>query len=219
MSLKLLILDMDGTLVDTIRDITDALNYALGPYGLNNLSIEETTPMVGEGLTRLVEKVLGNKKIQPRDEITERFLGYYSEHLTDNSTLYPGVEKTLKQLTKYRKAVISNKREYLSTRLLNELNMLKPFDLIVGSDTTPERKPSPVPVLYVCNKLGISPLESVVIGDSKYDIEAGKNAGTKTIGVTYGYGTGEQLKGADYIIDSFSELIDKGILRKIDPDL
>lgn len=219
MSLKLLILDLDGTLVDTIRDITDALNYALGPYGLNNLSIEETTPMVGEGLTRLVEKVLGNKKIQPRDEITERFLGYYSEHLTDNSTLYPGVEKTLKQLTKYRKAVISNKREYLSTRLLNELNMLKPFDLIVGSDTTPERKPSPVPVHYVCNKLGISPLESVVIGDSKYDIEAGKNAGTKTIGVTYGYGTGEQLKGADYIIDSFSELIDKGILRKIDPDL
>jgi phosphoglycolate phosphatase len=207
MPIKLLMFDLDGTLVDTSKDITNALNYALKPYGLKELTVEDTTKMVGEGLTRLVEKILGESNVQLRDAVINGFLDYYSKHLTDYSTIYPGVRETLGRLNGYKKAVISNKRESLSTRLLEELSLNKYFDLVIGSDTTPERKPSPVPVIYVVSKFGISPQESMMVGDSNYDIEAGKKAGVKTVAVTYGYKEKEYLKDADYMIDEFRDLL------------
>ncbi|MBE0426015.1 MAG: HAD-IA family hydrolase [Nitrospirae bacterium] len=210
MTVKLLMFDLDGTLVDTSMDITNALNYALNFYGFKELTIGDTTKMVGEGITRLVEKLLGESKSRLMDAVIKRFLDYYSEHLTDYSTIYPGVSETLERLNGYRKAVISNKRESLSTRLLEELNLSKYFELVIGSDTAPKRKPSPVPVIYVVSKLGISPQESMMIGDSNYDIEAGKKAGVITVAVTYGYKEKEYLKDADYMIDEFNNLL--GIL-------
>jgi phosphoglycolate phosphatase len=207
MPIKLIIFDLDGTLVDTSRDITNALNYALNPCGLKNLTVEDTIKMVGEGITRLIEKVLGAEKSQMKDEVIKRFLEYYSEHLTDYSSIYPHVRETLEKLDGYKKAVISNKREYLSTELLEKLDLLKYFELVVGSDTTEERKPSPVPVIYVFARLGITPHESMIVGDSNYDIEAGKKAGVKTVAVTYGYRERQYLKNADYMIDSIVDLL------------
>ena len=206
MQIKLIIFDLDGTLVDTSGDITNALNYALKPYGLRDLTVEDTIKMVGEGITRLIEKLLENERIQMRDTVIKRFLDYYSEHLVDFSTLYPHVRETLEKLNDYKKAVISNKREYLSTRLLDKLDLLKYFDLVVGSDTTSERKPSAIPVIYVFTKLGVNPDESIIVGDSNYDIEAGKKAGLKTVAVTYGYRERQYLIDADYIIDSMKDL-------------
>ena len=156
MPVKLLIFDLDGTLVDTCGDITNALNYALNNYGMEGLTVESTKQLVGEGLTRLVEKVLGAEKDRLRDDVMGRFLAYYSEHLTDYSVAYPYVRETLEALGGYRKAVISNKRESLSARLLDMLDLRKYFDLVVGSDTTPEKKPSPVPVIYVLKTLEVS---------------------------------------------------------------
>ncbi len=121
--------------------------------------------------------------------------------------LYPHVRETLEKLNGYKKAVISNKREYLSTRLLDKLELLKYFDLVVGSDTTSERKPSAIPVIYVFTKLGVNPDESIIVGDSNYDIEAGKKAGLKTVAVTYGYRERQYLIDADYIIDSMKDLL------------
>ncbi|MDP2755800.1 MAG: HAD-IA family hydrolase [Nitrospirota bacterium] len=207
MQIKLIIFDLDGTLVDTSGDITNALNYALKPYGLRDLTVEDTIKMVGEGITRLIEKLLENERIQMRDTVIKRFLDYYSEHLVDFSTLYPHVRETLEKLNDYKKAVISNKREYLSTRLLDKLDLLKYFDLVVGSDTTSERKPSAIPVIYVFTKLGVNPNESIIVGDSNYDIEAGKKAGLKTVAVTYGYRERQYLIDADYIIDSMKDLL------------
>jgi len=207
MQIKLIIFDLDGTLVDTSGDITNALNYALKPYGLRDLTVEDTIKMVGEGITRLIEKLLENERIQMRDTVIKRFLDYYSEHLVDFSTLYPYVRETLEKLNDYKKAVISNKREYLSTRLLDKLDLLKYFDLVVGSDTTSERKPSAIPVIYVFTKLGVNPDESIIVGDSNYDIEAGKKAGLKTVAVTYGYRERQYLIDADYIIDSMKDLL------------
>jgi phosphoglycolate phosphatase len=207
MSVKLIMFDLDGTLVDTGRDITNALNYALRPYGLSELTVEVTVKMVGEGLTRLIEKVIGEEKGQLRDAVKKRFLDYYSEHLTDYSKTYPHVRETLENLSFYKKAVISNKREYLSANLLDKLVLLKYFDLVVGSDTTSERKPSAVPVIHVINKLGVALHESIIVGDSPYDIEAGKKAGVKTIAVTYGYGEKKNLLDADYMIDSIESLL------------
>ena len=207
MQIKLIIFDLDGTLVDTSGDITNALNYALKPYGLRDLTVEDTIKMVGEGITRLIEKLLESERIQMRDTVIKRFLDYYSEHLVDFSTLYPHVRETLEKLNDYKKAVISNKREYLSTRLLDKLDLLKYFDLVVGSDTTSERKPSAIPVIYVFTKLGVNPDQSIIVGDSNYDIEAGKKAGLKTVAVTYGYRERQYLIDADYIIDSMKDLL------------
>jgi len=207
MPVKLIMFDLDGTLVDTVQDITNALNYALKPYGIKSLSVSDTMKMVGEGISRLVEKVLSAKKFHLKNDVIKRFLEYYSEHLTDNSREYPYVAETLEHLAKFKKAIISNKREDLSKKILEYFDLARYFDLIIGSDTTGEKKPSAVPLLYVISQLGISPEESIIVGDSEYDIEAGKRAYTKTIAVTYGYRPRESLAEADYVIDDLRELI------------
>lgn len=202
MSIKLIIFDLDGTIVDTSRDITNALNHALTSYGLNSLTVEDTKRLVGEGITRLIEKIIGDNKPGEREEIIKKFLAYYEEHLVDFSYSYPDVKETLKTLKGYTKTVISNKRESLSKRVLEKLDLLRYFDMVVGSDTTPERKPSPVPILYVLEHFHFQPDEAVIVGDSNFDIEAGKNAGVKTVAVTYGFREKEYLINADYLIDN-----------------
>jgi phosphoglycolate phosphatase len=214
MSIKLIIFDLDGTLVDTVQDITDALNYALRSYGIKKLTVSDTVKLVGEGITRLVEKVLPTGKEHLKEDMMTKFLDYYSKHLIDNSKEYPNVRETLENLAHFKKAVISNKREALSKRLLEELGLAKYFDLIIGSDTAGERKPSAKPVLYVISKLGLSTEETVVVGDSDYDIEAGEKADTKTVAVTYGYQPKGLLKKADYLIEDLRELVP--LIQKID---
>lgn len=207
MPIKLILFDLDGTLVDTSKDITTALNYALKQYGIKEHSVQETISMVGEGITRLIEKILGDKKIHMRDEIIRRFIEYYSEHLSDYSREFPYVRETLDQLNGYKKAVISNKRESLSVELLEKLDLLKYFNLVAGSDTTSEKKPSPVPIFHIMEKLDTKTYETMIVGDSNFDIEAGKKAGIKTVAVTYGYRERQYLQDADHIIDSLKELI------------
>jgi phosphoglycolate phosphatase len=174
---------------------------------MKSLTVEDTIQLVGEGISRLIEKILPMEKMHLKSEVMKRFLEHYSEHLIENSKEYPHIKETLENLTTVKKAVISNKREDLSKRLLEELGLSEYFDLIIGSDTAGERKPSPVPVLYIMNKLGLSGDESIIVGDSNYDIEAGKKAGVKTVAVTYGYRPRGSLTEADYIIDDIRELV------------
>lgn len=207
MSLKLIIFDLDGTLVDTAQDITNALNHAVEPFGIPPLSIGETTALVGEGITRLMEKVLGDRYGALGAEVQGRFIEHYTGHLTEYSAPYPNVRETLERLEGLKKAVISNKRENLSRRLLEALDLDRHFALVVGSDTVSERKPSALPILHVLSALGAGPGESIMVGDSNYDIEAGKRAGLKTVAVTYGYRDRSVLKDADHMIEDMGELI------------
>lgn len=204
--IKIIMFDLDGTLVDSSVDITNALNFATGPYGLGKVTVKETISMVGEGLTRLIEKMLGIERAAIVPEVLDRFIGYYSEHLTDFTVPYPGVRETLARLADYRKAVISNKRESLSKKLLEELDLAEYFDVVLGSDSVEEKKPSPKPLLKVLGSFSLRPGESVIVGDSNLDIEAGRAAGMKTIAVSYGFRDISLLKGADFIIDHFAEL-------------
>jgi len=205
--IKLIIFDLDGTLIDSSVDITNAINYAIGPYGGRPLTVKETISIVGEGITKLIEKLIEMNGITAdRDVVVDMFLKHYSDHLVDNSPAYPGVKETLQKLDDYKKAVISNKREALSQKILDELDLSQYLDLVVGSDTTPERKPSPVPVLHVLSKFGVRPEEAVIVGDSNFDIEAGKAAGIRTVAVTYGYRPLEMLKDADFKIDRMDKL-------------
>lgn len=209
MKIKLIIFDLDGTLVNSIADITNALNYAIEPYGFEQLTAEKTTSLVGEGVTRLIERLVGRKPADLKDVVLKRFLEYYSEHLTDFTAPYPGVRETLEMLGNYRKAVISNKREDLSKRLLETLELSGYFDIIWGSDSVSEKKPSPAPVLEMLKKLSCGPAEAVMVGDSNYDIEAGRAAGVRTVAVSYGYRHINLLKDADFLIDNMKELIFK----------
>jgi phosphoglycolate phosphatase len=207
MSINLIIFDLDGTLIDSRIDITNALNYALEPYGLEPFSVGETVKLIGEGITRLIEKVLNDRDGSLKAAVMERFLDHYSRHILDSTTEYPGVRETLERLNTYKKAVISNKKESLSRMVLDGLGLSGFFDMIIGSDTVPEKKPSPMPVLKVLSELHILPADALIVGDSNYDIDAGRAAGILTVAVTYGYRPLEVIRHADYLIDSMSELV------------
>ena len=206
MKIELIIFDLDGTLVNSSVDITNALNYAIGPYGLEKLTVAKTISLVGEGITSLIGKLVGQSGADSKNVVLKRFLDYYSDHLTDFTVPYPGVRETLEMLGDYRKAVISNKRAALSRRLLENLGLSDYFDFIWGSDSVPEKKPSPVPVLEMLKKVGCGPDETVIVGDSNVDIEAGRAAGVRTVAVSYGFRDADLLKDADFIIDSMTEL-------------
>ncbi|NOZ68684.1 MAG: HAD-IA family hydrolase [Deferribacteres bacterium] len=217
--LKLLIFDLDGTLADTSRDITDAVNYALKPFGVKEYTVEETKAMVGSGISRLLASLVppdaaarhtgDREKSESNAEIAlSRFLRYYSEHLLDNTTVYPHVETTLARLGRYSKAVVSNKREAYSREILQGLGLLKYFDVVLGSDSVREKKPSPVPILELLKRFNADRDEALVTGDSNYDIEAARAAGVKVVAVTYGFRSRESLKDADFIIDRFDGLLD-----------
>ncbi len=207
MPVKLIIFDLDGTLIDSSVDITNALNYAMEPFSSRHLTRDDTIKLVGEGISRLIGKLVGDRDEAVRAGVSERFLKHYTDHIIDYTKAYPGVAETLEKLGEYRKAVISNKRESLSRLALERLGLLKYFDLIIGSDTTPERKPSPVPVLKALSELQMAPDEAVMVGDSNYDVDAGKAAGVVTVAVTYGYRPREVIAHADYLIDGMADLI------------
>ncbi len=203
---KLIMFDLDGTLVDSARDITNALNYAVEPYGIEPLTVERTVGMVGGGLTKLMQTLLGPDRADIMPEVLIRFLEYYSAHLADFTAPYPGVPETLQRLSAFKKAVISNKREALSRKVLEILGLAGHFAIILGSDSVEEKKPSPKPLFLIMDRLGLAPSEALMVGDSIYDIQAGKAAGVRTVAVSYGYREKESLSSADYLIDHMDEL-------------
>ncbi|MGB9822370.1 HAD-IA family hydrolase [Thermodesulfovibrio sp.] len=206
--IELIIFDLDGTLVDSCEDITQALNYCLEKSGISGFSKEEVKKMVGEGVNRLIEKALDAKKIcLSVQELIECFVKYYKEHITDFSKVYPEVHATLTQLKNIKKAVISNKLTELTVKTLESLGLLQYFDFVAGSDLFPERKPSPKPIIETIKKFNTTTDKTLIVGDSELDIIAGKQAGVRTVAVTYGYREREILKEADFIIDKFSDLL------------
>lgn len=209
MAIELVIFDLDGTLVDSIEDIAGSVNYALGEIGSEPLTLDELKRLVGAGVENLLLKAagIGEHDIVKKDMLKNSFLSHYTLHIADKSRPYNNVIKTLVALAGLNKAVVSNKLFSLSKSLLDKLSMLKYFKAVYGYDSCPERKPSPMPIIKLMEQFELSVNQTIIVGDSGTDIEAGHAAGIKAVAVSYGYRAVDTLRAADYIIDDMSEII------------
>jgi len=207
--IDLLIFDLDGTLVDTKKDIAVAANHTLEKLGLPPVPEKTVHSYVGKGISNLMEGCLGPTRSSELKEAVRLFREHYGAHLTVHSRLYPGVLKVLKHFDQKKKAVLSNKIESFSSTILIQLNVLDHFDMVWGGDSGPEMKPHPHGIQTILDQLKVVPDQAVLIGDSTVDIQTGKNSGVKTCAVTYGFDTKEKLQTAspDYIIESMDELL------------
>ncbi|HEY6872577.1 MAG TPA: HAD-IA family hydrolase [Geobacteraceae bacterium] len=208
-SIKLIIFDLDGTLTDSLADLTDATNQMLAGFGRPALDCEEVRNLVGQGARRLVERAMPDAPAGEIEKGLKVFLDYNNAHIADKTTLYPGVRETLDKLRAdgMRLAVISNKNVLLCRRLLDLLGVGGYFADVLGADSLPSRKPSPEPVFKLLHDFGVAPGEAVMVGDSINDVAAGKGAGVITVGCTYGYGYADELAGADYHVAALSDLL------------
>jgi phosphoglycolate phosphatase len=198
-----LLFDLDGTLVDSIPDITLSINLLRAELDLPPLSLASTTAMVGDGASLLVERA--TKDIF-RPELIKRFITIYREHLLDNTRCYPGIEDLLSRYPAQHMAVVSNKPYSLTLGVLDGLDLRKHFDCVIGGDSLPQKKPHPEPVLEALRRLGATASNSIMIGDNHTDLRAGHAAGTALCFCAYGAGHSDEL-AYDYRVDHSSELL------------
>ncbi|WP_456391996.1 HAD family hydrolase [Persephonella sp.] len=204
--------DLDGTLIDSSKDIAVAVNYALRCLGMEELPESEIIKHVGYGGRRLMEGVLGTD----REEIIEKAVGLFREYYFANPAVYtelfPHARELLEKLKDRNKkvAIITNKYEDISRQIIKKLGIDHLVDLLVGGDTTPYKKPQPEPLLHALDRLESTEKEAIMIGDSEADIKAGRSAGLKTVFVEFGFGDREKSleENPDYIISSFKQILD-----------
>lgn len=206
MDFNLILFDLDGTLVDSARDTTDALNAAIAPFNIPRFTIQEVKDAMGGGKNRLSHLDDGTIPLD-WTVFAERFAKEYQERMTVYSSLYPGTAEVLDNLSGRKKAVVSNKRKSLTVEVLDRFGILPFFEIVVGGDSGAGRKPKPGPILQACAQLGVPAAQALMVGDCIYDVEAGRAAGVKTAAVTYGYGVDGFHQGADFIIHSLPELL------------
>ncbi len=204
----LLIFDLDGTLADTRADLMAAINHALERLDLHPLSMAQVCRYVGDGVQTLFTRALGPAHLDVLKAAVRFFREYYAVHLLDETHLYPGVQETLEHFQDKHKAIVTNKPLDFTLRMLEGLGIEKHFAIVLGGDSTVERKPHPEPARRVLHATGMRPGLAVVVGDSAVDIEMAKRAGLYSVGVTYGLQPVEELRaaGPDLLIDDFRDL-------------
>lgn len=213
MQFRCLLFDLDGTLVDSRADLVTSVNLMLAELNRPRLSDSQVISFIGEGARLLVERSLRAKPgASPSeadvDHALDVFKRHYGQHLLDQTRLYPEVGSTLQSLAHLPKAIVTNKPFEFTQALLDGIGLSKFFKVILGGDSLPERKPSPMMLIEAAKACGAQISECLMIGDSRVDVEAGKAAGMKTCGYIPGFRGRTELAhaGADYMIERFSEL-------------
>ncbi|HHG74568.1 MAG TPA: HAD-IIIA family hydrolase [Persephonella sp.] len=203
--------DLDGTLIDSSKDIATAVNYALEKLGRSPIPEEEIIKHVGYGGRKLMEGVLKTEDENLIKEGVRLFREYYFKNPAQHTVLYPYAEELLIKLKKEGKktGIVTNKYEDISREIIQKIGIQKLIDVVIGGDTTNKKKPEPEPVLFALEKLESFPDSSIMIGDSEADIQAGKNAGVKTVLVTYGFGKTDLALSfePDFVIKSLKDLL------------
>ncbi len=214
---KLVLIDLDGTLVDSVPDLAFAADAMMHDLGLPQPGEEAVRNWVGNGVERLVKRVLtGELHAEPDSALFKKaYPIYFDYYLASNgkySRLYPGVEQGLESLKKKKVFIgcVTNKAESFTLPLLKAKGIFDYFGIVVSGDTLPQKKPDPAPLLHAAEYFNVSSEESLMLGDSQHDINAARNANFQVIAVSYGYNHGEDIRDAnpDAVIDSFIELED-----------
>jgi len=209
--------DLDGTLLDSVPQLHQAVDQALRDCGLPGVSPEQVQTWIGNGADVLIQRAMARRhEVSPSlDEalfrqVRERFEHHYQAGLASGFSLYPGVRSTLARLKQagYLLAVVTNKPSQFVPGLLAEAGLAPLFSLLVGGGCLPVKKPDPAPLLHVCTQLAVPPEACLMVGDSKNDIQAARAAGIPVVGLTYGYNHGEPIAASapDWIMDDFRDL-------------
>ena len=204
-----LIFDLDGTLVESLPGIAASLNRALSLHGIPGHNDAAVRNFIGDGAKKLVERALtGVSRINLLDSVLENFAADYAISWPDGTAVYPGLPELLADL-KAREiplAVLSNKPHAFTVEIVAKLFPENTFSVILGNREDLLHKPDPAGALEVAMKLGASPGNCTLIGDSTMDLDTAKNAGMKSIAVTWGYHDRDRLSAADQIADDVAEL-------------
>lgn len=213
------IFDLDGTLVDSALDLTAAVDNMLQALGHEPAGESRVRQWVGNGAPMLVKRALTGE-MYPNDEALEPalfqaafevFLAAYAQSNGRYARLYPGVEELLIHLQQagVPLAVVTNKPMAFTTPLLKAMKIDGYFEQVLGGDSLPVKKPDPLPLQSVLEGFGCSPEQSLMLGDSRNDVEAARAAGCPVICVSYGYNHGEPVGACapDRVVDSFAELL------------
>jgi len=217
LAVRLVLVDLDGTLIHTAPDIAAAANDMMTDLGLAQRPQPVVEGFIGNGVSRLVKRMLtGEMAAEPDAELYRRGMARFSHHyaacVAERSRPYPGTRDGLDALraSGFTLACITNKAEAFTTPLLAALDLDHYFALVVSGDTLPRKKPDPMPLLHCCERLAVAPEHTVLVGDSINDVQAAGAAGMPVILVSYGYHGAHDVRtlGAVAVIDSLVELSD-----------
>lgn len=190
---RTVVFDLDGTLVDTAPDLIGALNVVLAAEGLPPVPLHEARNMIGGGVRKLLERGLEAEgrevSLAELTRMTDDFIGYYAEHIADDSRPFDGLEAALDELAAsgHRLAVCTNKLEWLSRRLLERLNLSPRFAAICGADTFGVSKPDPAILRQTVERARGELSATIMVGDAGPDVGVARRAGVPVIGVSFGY--------------------------------
>jgi phosphoglycolate phosphatase len=209
---RLVVFDLDGTLVDSRRDLADAANALIEERGGSPLPVEDVAGMVGEGAAVLVRRAVAAAGVAAPDldSALSRFLDLYDERLLVHTRLYDGTSETLDALGgRLPLAVLTNKPQRHTDRLLDGLGIAGHFRWVIGGDTAHGRKPNPSGLNYLIRAADASPAATVMVGDSAIDLRTARAAGTPVCLVTYGFGfrgAVSELLGTEMLADRPADL-------------
>jgi phosphoglycolate phosphatase len=215
LAVKMVMIDLDGTLIDTVPDLAAAANRMLEDHGRPAWPPEQAATWIGNGVPRFVKRNLtGEMWAEPEEAQFQQALALFQKHyaaaVSALSRPFPGVVEGLEQLEVrgFELACITNKAEAFTRPLLKDLGLDKYFKLVLSGDSLPKQKPDPLPLLHACRHFGITPDHGVLVGDSSNDVEAARAAGMPVICVTYGYNHGHDIREShpDAIVGRLTEV-------------
>jgi len=213
--IRLFVFDLDGTLVDSLHDLSDSANELLVSCGGAPLAIDAVGRMVGEGAATLVARVFAAAGVEAPVDALRRFLAIYDTRLLQHTRAYEGIEDTIASLAaRASLGVLTNKPIAATRTILDGLHLSQFFDAdaVLGGDGPHPRKPDPAGLLRLCDRVKVSHADAMLVGDSLVDWESARRAGTKICMARYGFGFREfpqdRLDGTEHVIDAPPDLLD-----------